>query len=560
MKNSDKISEFFGFPVDVRHVFRHLRQDMRDDWYYDALQYEDYFRSHTDCIDIIERCVSEGHGIYGANPPTVRGIPKKGYTERYALETDFFDRFVYQAVATFLIPLIDPLLSNRVLSYRNDPHPIKPKYLFKNKIERWSTFEGITYTFRADKRFLAVTDLTNFFDGISSEKVCEKLTSFVPKIQASAETKAYVHNAISLLRRNLAVWSFQSGIGLPQNRDASSFLANVALYDVDNSMRDMGYDYYRYVDDIRILCDTDAEARTALQQLVREARKYGFSLNSAKTIVLSHEAPSDVVSSVFTSRDTNIVAINNMWKSRSSRVVSRSVKYLYDIISSCIDEGDTQSRSFRFAVNRISYLVRVGLVSHDDRIIHDLKEALCSSLYDNAVSTDQYCRIIIAIDPKGGICGKIAEYLTDDTKAIYDWQNYNLWMLLARHKFTEPSLEEKALSIVHQHPHSGEAAGVFVWARSTENLGVIETALDAYLSALDQDNAASWPFLNQRYLLIIAGSLDETQQKKLWNRPPTKLRMTTTRCAPIIPANGIPIIDPKPPQISMIIEEANDYI
>lgn len=45
--------------------------------------------------------------------------------------------------------------------------------------------------------------------------------------------------------------------GLPQNRDASSFLSNVLLSRVDKAMAGKGYDYYRYVDDIRVIADDE---------------------------------------------------------------------------------------------------------------------------------------------------------------------------------------------------------------------------------------------------------------------------------------------------------------
>ena len=34
-----------GFPINFEGVLRHLRQDMRDDWYFDCLQYDDLFKS-----------------------------------------------------------------------------------------------------------------------------------------------------------------------------------------------------------------------------------------------------------------------------------------------------------------------------------------------------------------------------------------------------------------------------------------------------------------------------------------------------------------------------------
>lgn len=536
-------------------VLKHLKQDMRDDWYFDTLQYKDFFDSEAACNRVIAESYEAGHGLYLADRPTVRGIPKTGYAERYSLETDFFDRFIYQAAATYLIPYIDPMLSNRVLSYRYEKYPLDEKYLFKNKIERWNTFEGITYTFRKSDAHLAVTDLSNFFEGVSSEAICNKMLSFIEALKCTGEEKNYVRNAIECLRVNLKKWSFQSGIGLPQNRDASSFLSNVMLHDVDEAMIASGYDYYRYVDDIRIICRSESDARKSLRTLTRELRSSGFSLNATKTKMLGPDSTEDQINDIFPALNSDITAINNMWKSRSRRVVIRSAKYISGIVSSKVSEGNTQSRSFRFAVNRLSQLVQAGLIEFDVAHIQELREALLTSLYDNAVSTDQYCRILIAIDPTGESCPKIADYLLDSNKSIYDWQNYNLWHFLARHKYSTDQLLEKANYVLKSASDSGEAAAILVWAKAVDNTKLISEAVDIYLS----ENGVSWPYLNQRYLMISANGLDDQGLKKLARPHHHKLNRTTSRCAALIPDNGIPIIDPDRPQLSFMIEEASDY-
>jgi len=54
-------------------------------------------------------------------------------------------------------------------------------------------------------------------------------------------------------------------------------------------------------------------------------------------------------------------AINQMWQSRSRRIVTRSVTYIFEILTKCIEAGETQTRSFRFAVNRVAQIVESGL-------------------------------------------------------------------------------------------------------------------------------------------------------------------------------------------------------
>lgn len=295
-----------GFPIQFDLVLKHLRQDMRDDWYFDCLQYDDFFKNPDDTKRIVMSLLQEWNGIYGGTRSVVRDIPKKGYGERYGLETDFFDRFIYQAICSFLIPYYDRLLGHRVLSYRYDPAQQNPKYLFKNKIDRWFTFEGVTLTFVRSKRHLLVTDLSNFFENISRAQLINALEKEIPEIAATGPEKLQIRNAISTLDRLLKQWTFSGDHGLPQNRDASAFLSNILLSSVDREMAKKDYDYYRYVDDIRVLADTDIQARRALQHLIRELRKIGLNINASKTEILPSDVSQKTLATYFPSQDMTL--------------------------------------------------------------------------------------------------------------------------------------------------------------------------------------------------------------------------------------------------------------
>jgi hypothetical protein len=241
--------QVLGFPVRFNKVLLHLRQDMRDDWYFDCLQYDDLFKSPLEAKKIILALLQEWNGAYCGTQSTVRNVPKSGYGERYGLETDFFDRFIYQAICSFLIPFYDRLLSHRVLSYRYDPDPQNVKYLFKNKISRWFTFEGVTLTFVRSNKYLLITDVGNFFENISRIQLIEQMERAIPNIDATGPEKLHIRNAIRILEKLLEQWTYNGSHGLPQNRDASSFLSNILLSAVDREMVNKGYDYYRYVDE-----------------------------------------------------------------------------------------------------------------------------------------------------------------------------------------------------------------------------------------------------------------------------------------------------------------------
>jgi hypothetical protein len=540
-----------GFPIQFKLVLRHLRQDMRDDWYFDCLQYQDIFEDPDAAKRIIILLLQNWNGVYCGTQRVVRNIPKKGYGERYGLETDFFDRFIYQAICSFLVPYYDKLLSHRVLSYRYDPKPLKPKYLFKPKISRWLTFEGVTLTFVRSEKHLLITDLSNFFENISRTQIIAELERAIPDIQATGPEKLQIRNAIGTLDKLLRQWTFSGSHGLPQNRDASSFLSNILLSSVDHEMTKKGYDYYRYVDDIRIIADSDLHAKRALQDLIRQLRKAGLNINASKTEILVPDTPKDKLAKYFPSQDSTTNAINYMWQSRSRRIVTRSVTYIFDILTECIASGDTQSRQFRFAVNRVAQIVESGLFDVGDAFSTKLLDAMSETLSDQAVSTDQYCRLIAILDRNGNCLPALEAFLVAEEAAIHDWQNYNIWLLLAVRRYRSDALVALADRKLREDMRSGEAAAILIWLRCVEEAALIKRSL--------QEFSASLPYQNARYLLISASVLPGADLQQLHGLVPIGLKGTVTRAARHNNEDGLPFAVRERTDLLNFVNEVSEY-
>lgn len=540
-----------GFPIRFNRVLQHLRQDMRDDWYSDCLNYEDICSEPNEAKRVIISLLQEWNGTYRGTPRVVRNIPKNGYGERYGLETGFFDRFIYQAICSFLIPYYDKLLSHRVLSYRYDPEPQKPKYLFKRKISRWLTFEGVTLTFIRSKKYLLVTDISNFFENISRAQIITKLEDAIPNIQATGPEKLQIRNAISTLDKLLGTWTFSGTHGLPQNRDASSFLSNILLSSVDRKMVKNGYDYYRYVDDIRVIADSEIHARRALQDLIRELRIVGLNINASKTEILAFDAPKDKIAEYFQSQDSTMNAIDYMWQSHSRRLVTRSVPYIFNILTDCIASGQTQSRQFRFAVNRVVQIVESGLFDVSDTLATTLLDALLGHLSDQAVSTDQYCRLILVLDRDGRCLPALEAFLLAEEGAIHDWQNYHIWMILAQRQYRSDALVALADRKLLEDMTSGEAAAILIWLRCTAETTLIKRSIESFSTSL--------PYQNARYLLVSASLLPESDLKRLHGLVPLGLRGTVTRGTRYSNDAGLPFAVRERPDLLNFVDEISEY-
>src|SRR5207249_2144444 len=96
---------------------------------------------------------------------------------------------------------------------------------------------------------------------------------------------------IDVLMQCLSNWTPYRTVGLPQNMFPSSFLGNVYLHSLDGRMREAGFDYYRYMDDQRIVVPDQATARMALKIAITHLRELELSVNGKKTGIVRLESP-----------------------------------------------------------------------------------------------------------------------------------------------------------------------------------------------------------------------------------------------------------------------------
>ncbi|WP_140385665.1 RNA-directed DNA polymerase, partial [Vibrio parahaemolyticus] len=297
-----------------------------------------------------------------------------------------------------------------------------------------------------------------------------------------------IRSAISTLSTLLKKWCYSESHGLPQNRDASSFIANVVLDAVDKKMVEKGYDYFRYVDDIRIICNDEMEARRALNDLIFELRKLGLNINSKKTEILDKDSKNK--EEFFPSKDDTMTLIDTMWRSKSKKVITRSIPVLFDFLQKQIEQGDTQSRPFRYCINRFKTLISSNLFEAKSILAGEIADTLIGELGRQPVSTDQFCKLLKDLELSNQQNQAIVNFVVNKNVAIHGWQNYHLILLMAYKKYSSKTLVDHCEFLINQRLESPEVPACFIYLAS---IG-LESKVEQFIKNYNE----TWPYQHQR--------------------------------------------------------------
>lgn len=463
-----------AFDKDI--VFKQLRNDLKDDWFPDPLGYSDLIEAGL----IEERIAAnrkQNGGVYQPSPAQLINIPKSNFTLRYALETSLTDRTIYHALASHLLPHYDKLILWRVYSHRlssNVPsegdHRSSERYTFRNGVAAWNDFLGSVRGALKPGGVLLCTDLANYFENIDLRLLEGTFRSLIGELGLAGDASKLVVAHIDQLFNYLKCWSYSPEKGLPQNRDASSFLANVYMRSVDKTMTEKGYDYYRYMDDIRIVCSDQYQARKALKELVLSLREIGQVVNSGKTSFIPFSESAEIEKSLSLG-SIEMRRIDTAWRTKSLRPISRSFVPLRDLAITTMRGRGYDTKEFRYCISRLETLARCKEFAVPTEYFDEVTSLILDGLDWAPAAVDQFCRYLRAVDLGVGHLARIAEHLTSPDKTIYNWKNYRLWVLLAQKEHRDDVLMTVAKEIVRTRPDDATRAGatIYIGALGTRN-------------------------------------------------------------------------------------------
>jgi hypothetical protein len=423
-----------GLSLDLPLAINRIKRDMRNDWFPDAIGFRDMVNPARFAKSIHEPG-------YAPQSAETFDLPKLGFTLRYSLETSFRDRVIYQAIIDTLIPHYDSLLAPIVFSHRFS----KPEswYIFQPFIDQWLTFiRTIRTELGTGSRVLLTTDIQNYFEAINLQLLKSTLIE-----RSDGSTK--MRRTITALHSLLSKWSAFNGLGIPQNRDASSFLGNAFLLPVDEAMLGAGYRYFRYMDDIHIICDDVYQARRAIKELIGHLRKLHLNVNSKKTSIVA--ADSEEVDKTLPPPNGRLEKIDKYLKSGDVKEMKKALPLLHQYTKLLIANEHTSTRDFKACVNRLEKVARVRQLSFDFTGVAD---AVAHELMAQPWNSDLLVRYLEAVPVSESVVSLLVEILSDSQRNIYDWQSYHLWKVLGQIGDANTDLRRLARNSLRLDPSS----------------------------------------------------------------------------------------------------------
>lgn len=533
-----------GFPeVDQKKIDKYLQNDIDDDWYQDPLRYKDFIQLHRE-IDIISENAKKNLGRYNPSKRGLYFVPKANFTLRYSLETDYYERWFYFYLVKPLFMKFDNLLPPNIFSHRYNH--FDTKYLMHNSIQQWSKFEGIV-RYRALENCVVIADVQNYYENIFIDTLKSNLDGCLKQTATTLEEMKEMSESINCLTDCLKAWSYDGNRGIPQNRDCSSFLANIYMLDIDRTMINAGYEYYRYMDDIKIICTDIFESRKALRLLVNSLRDKMLSVNSKKTKII--EIGSDEHNEIL-NPNFQLKSIDLLLRTKRKANVAIGYNLLKDHLIQIIDKEAFDTKDFRFCISRMSKLARCSDYKLPEGYFNKITNGIIKSLISCPTSTDRAYEYLCSVPLDKKQENQIVNYLLDKNKAIYEWQNYWLWKLLIIKKINSQNIIDYCFIVMSSNEmHDADKAGAILYLAT---FGTIESSI----KILDSLEATQGIFL-QRHMLL---SFKKLKWKEHLEKKSKYINPRLNGTYRIIRDNIKEIISPPLPiKISELLESIHQY-
>lgn len=138
------------------------------------------------------------------------------------------------------------------------------------------------------KKFKAKTDISNCFSSIYTHSIEWAIIGFEESKNLLLSKTNHWAKELDSRQRKVKRNETQ---GIPIGPSTSNIFSEIILSNIDNSLRNNNFNFYRYIDDYTCFCDTYEEAQNFINYLNNELNKYRLNLNLLKTSIVELPEP-----------------------------------------------------------------------------------------------------------------------------------------------------------------------------------------------------------------------------------------------------------------------------
>lgn len=197
-----------------------------------------------------------------------KNIPKEPGKVRPLGIPTIRDRVVQTALLRVIEPIFEVAFSHRSFGFR-------PNRGCKDALR------VVSEKLRAGYCFVVDADLKSYFDTIPHDKLMKLVRGKIADNSVLRLLEAFLKQGVL---EELREWTPEAGT--PQGAVISPLLSNLYLDPLDKLMETNGREMVRYADDFVVLCQSRAEAETALEEIRAFTTEAGLTLHPEKTKIV----------------------------------------------------------------------------------------------------------------------------------------------------------------------------------------------------------------------------------------------------------------------------------
>ncbi len=266
-----------------------VRIAMRRQYLADPIDLLDFHtRLAAECELIEERILS---GTYAPTKPRRVLLEKSKGLCRQIVVPNVRDALVIQCLSDAFYANIKDRAPSKNAFFEPERHQFSERIHEKRtygSFRSWLKFQKEIFNFTKERKYVVVTDISNYYDFIGHAHLRNVITDYVDGAKESIlDLLIYIFSELTWQPDYMP----RAGVGLPQiDLDGPRLLANCFLYELDKMVTRVGnLDYVRFMDDIDIGVDDIPTTKKILRDIDLTLQSRQVRLNAGKTKILTQE-------------------------------------------------------------------------------------------------------------------------------------------------------------------------------------------------------------------------------------------------------------------------------